>query len=100
MLFDYIRGREELRMRAEDLFAHLADGAISAHIGQRAPLAEAADAHRALREPAHHRLDRAPGHLSAGGADSKLPSGRAVDSLITVTATDELIERTLGMRDR
>jgi NADPH:quinone reductase len=47
-LFDYIRGREELRMRAEDLFARLATGAIRAHIGARMPLAEAAEAHRAL----------------------------------------------------
>ena len=48
MLFDYIRSREELRMRAEDLFARLATGAIRAHIGRRLPLAEAAEAHRAL----------------------------------------------------
>jgi NADPH2:quinone reductase len=47
-LFDYIRSREELRMRAEDLFARLASGAIRAHIGRRMPLAEAAEAHRAL----------------------------------------------------
>ena len=48
MLFDYIRSREELRMRADDLFARLAAGAIRAHIGRRRPLAEAAEAHRAL----------------------------------------------------
>jgi NADPH2:quinone reductase len=48
MLFDYIRSREELRMRADDLFARLAAGAIRAHIGRRMPLAEAAEAHRAL----------------------------------------------------
>ncbi len=47
-LFDYIRSREELRTRADDLFARLAGGAIRAHIGQRMPLAEAAEAHRAL----------------------------------------------------
>jgi NADPH:quinone reductase len=47
-LFDYIRSREELRMRADDLFARLATGAVRAHIGQRMPLAEAAEAHRAL----------------------------------------------------
>ncbi|MGA2399650.1 MAG: quinone oxidoreductase [Steroidobacteraceae bacterium] len=47
-LFDYIRTREELRMRAEDLFARLAASAIRAHIGRRMPLAEAAEAHRAL----------------------------------------------------
>ena len=47
-LFDYIRSREELRMRAEDLFSRLAAGTIRAHIGQRLPLAQAADAHRAL----------------------------------------------------
>jgi NADPH2:quinone reductase len=48
MLFDYIRSREELRMRAEDLFGRLAADAIRAHIGRRMPLAEAAEAHRAL----------------------------------------------------
>jgi NADPH2:quinone reductase len=48
MLFDYIRGREELRMRAEDLFARVAAGTVRAHIGRRMPLAEAAEAHRAL----------------------------------------------------
>jgi len=47
-LFDYIRSREELRMRADDLFARLASGAVAAHIGQRMRLAEAAEAHRAL----------------------------------------------------
>ena len=47
-LFDYIRSREELRMRADDLFARLAAGAIRAHIGRRMPLAGAAEAHRAL----------------------------------------------------
>jgi NADPH2:quinone reductase len=35
-------------MRAEDLFARLAAGAVRAHIGRRMPLAEAAEAHRAL----------------------------------------------------
>jgi NADPH:quinone reductase len=48
MLFDYVRSREELRMRAEDLFARLASGSIRAHIGQRLSLADAATAHRAL----------------------------------------------------
>jgi NADPH2:quinone reductase len=47
-LFDYIRSREELRMRAEDLFARLTSGSIRARIGQRLRLAEAAEAHRAL----------------------------------------------------
>jgi NADPH:quinone reductase len=47
-LFDYIRSREELRMRADDLFARMASGSIQAHIGRRLPLQEAAEAHRAL----------------------------------------------------
>jgi NADPH:quinone reductase len=47
-LFDYIRSREELRMRADDLFARMAAGSIQAHIGQRLPLKDAAEAHRAL----------------------------------------------------
>jgi NADPH2:quinone reductase len=47
-LFDYIRSREELRMRADDLFGRLTTGEIRAHIGQRLPLQAAAEAHRAL----------------------------------------------------
>jgi NADPH:quinone reductase len=48
MLFDYIKSRDELTVRAADLFARLASGEIKAHIGQRAPLSEAAAAHREL----------------------------------------------------
>ena len=48
MLFDYIRGRDELESRARDLFSRLAAGSIQAHIGLRLPLKDAADAHRAL----------------------------------------------------
>jgi len=47
-LFDYIRSPQELKSRARDLFAKLAGGSIQAHVGQRLPLSEAADAHRAL----------------------------------------------------
>jgi NADPH:quinone reductase len=47
-LFDYVRSCEELRSRAQDLFARLAAGQVQAHIGLRLPLREAADAHRAL----------------------------------------------------
>jgi NADPH:quinone reductase len=47
-LFDYIRSREELRMRADDLFARMAAGSIQAHIGRRLRLRDAAEAHRAL----------------------------------------------------
>jgi len=47
-LFDYIKKREELRARASDLFARLASGEIKAHVGQRLPLRDAAEAHRAL----------------------------------------------------
>jgi NADPH:quinone reductase len=47
-LFDYIKTREELQMRAADLFAKLASGAVKAHIGQRLSLREAAQAHRDL----------------------------------------------------
>jgi len=48
MLFDYIKSREELTSRAQDLFAKLASGEIKAHIGQRAELRDAAAAHRQL----------------------------------------------------
>ena len=48
MLFDYIKSRDELSMRAADLFARLASGAVTAHIGQRIALRDAAAAHRDL----------------------------------------------------
>jgi NADPH2:quinone reductase len=47
-LFDYIRRREELTERAGELFKRVASGDIKAHIGQRFPLQQAAEAHRAL----------------------------------------------------
>jgi NADPH:quinone reductase len=48
MLFDYIKSREDLRSRAADLFAKLASGEVTAHIGQRVALRDAANAHRDL----------------------------------------------------
>ena len=45
-LFDYIKTREELQARADDLFARLAGA--QAHIGQKIPVKDAAEAHRAL----------------------------------------------------
>jgi NADPH2:quinone reductase len=48
MLFDYIKSRAELQARAGDLFTRLAAGEIQSHVGQRMPLREAAEAHRAL----------------------------------------------------
>jgi NADPH2:quinone reductase len=47
-LFDYIKSAAELQTRAADLFARLAAGEIKSHVGQRMPLREAAEAHRAL----------------------------------------------------
>jgi len=47
-LFDYIATRSELDARAADLFARLAAGQVRSHIGQRIPLADAAQAHRLL----------------------------------------------------
>jgi|SRR5450631_648629 len=47
-LFDYIKTRDELQMRAADLFAKVASGAVKANIGQRLPLRDAAQAHREL----------------------------------------------------
>jgi NADPH2:quinone reductase len=47
-LFDYIKTREDLRARAADLFAKLASGEVTAHIGKRVALRDAADAHRDL----------------------------------------------------
>jgi len=48
MLFDYIKAAPELQMRADDLFARLASGAVKAHVGQRMALRDAGEAHRAL----------------------------------------------------
>jgi NADPH2:quinone reductase len=45
-LFDYIKSDEELQMRAADLFAKVASGAVKSHIGERRPLRDAAGAHR------------------------------------------------------
>jgi NADPH2:quinone reductase len=45
-LFDYIKSNDELQMRAAELFAKVASGAVKAHIGERRPLREAAEAHR------------------------------------------------------
>jgi NADPH:quinone reductase len=47
-LFDYIKTPEELQARAADLFAKVLSGAVKAHIGQRMPLRDAAQAHRDL----------------------------------------------------
>jgi NADPH2:quinone reductase len=47
-LFDYIKSDEELQMRAADLFAKVASGAVKANIGERIPLRDAAKAHRDL----------------------------------------------------
>jgi NADPH:quinone reductase len=47
-LFDYIKTREDLRMRAAELFAKVAAGALKAHIGKRVALRDAAQAHRDL----------------------------------------------------
>lgn len=47
-LFDYVATPAELRARAADLFTWIGSGDLDVHIGARFPLAEAADAHRAL----------------------------------------------------
>jgi len=47
-LVDYIRTPEELRTRAGDLFAWIAAGNLTVHIGATFPLRAAAEAHRAL----------------------------------------------------
>jgi NADPH:quinone reductase len=47
-LADYVATREELERRASDLFAWIADGSLHVRIGARVPLAEAAEAHRAI----------------------------------------------------
>jgi len=47
-LFDYIKTRADLTLRAADLFAKVASGAVKPHIGRRLPLRDAAEAHRDL----------------------------------------------------
>jgi NADPH:quinone reductase len=47
-LFDYIKSREDLTMRAADLFSKVASGAVKPQIGLRVPLRDAAQAHRDL----------------------------------------------------
>ncbi|HEY2144838.1 MAG TPA: quinone oxidoreductase [Steroidobacteraceae bacterium] len=47
-LFDYIKTRDELRKRAGELFAKVQAGEVKAHIGQRVPLRDAAQAHQDL----------------------------------------------------
>ncbi|MCV2393383.1 quinone oxidoreductase [Actinotalea sp. M2MS4P-6] len=44
----YVRDRDELRARTDDLFAHVGAGTLDVRIGVRFPLESAADAHRAL----------------------------------------------------
>ena len=44
----YIRTREELMSRVDDLFGWIGDGSLRVRIGERFPLERAADAHRAL----------------------------------------------------
>jgi NADPH2:quinone reductase len=47
-LFDYVRGRDELRERAREVFAWLESGRLRLAIDSVLPLAEAAEAHRRL----------------------------------------------------
>jgi NADPH:quinone reductase len=47
-LFDYIKTRADLSVRAADLFAKVTSGAVQPHIGRRMPLRDAAQAHQDL----------------------------------------------------
>ena len=47
-LFDYIATRQELEQSASELFDMVRTGKVRIEVGQRFPLADAADAHRAL----------------------------------------------------
>lgn len=47
-LFDYVATREELESRAAALFELIASDRLDVRIGDEYPLAEAAEAHRAL----------------------------------------------------
>jgi hypothetical protein len=47
-LFTYLADRARAEKMARDLFSAVGGGAVTIHIGRRYPLAEAAEAHRAL----------------------------------------------------
>lgn len=47
-LFTHLSGRETVQEMADDLFEMVASGKVAIDVGQRWPIAEAADAHRAL----------------------------------------------------
>lgn len=47
-LFDYLENRDARQASADRVFAKVADGTLPVEIGRRFPLAEAAEAHRAL----------------------------------------------------
>ena len=47
-LIDYVATREEFERRSGDLFAWIGDGSLHVRIGARMPLADAAEAHRAI----------------------------------------------------
>ena len=47
-MFSYIATREELEQSAQDLFDMIRSGKVKIEIGQRFPLRDAAEAHRAL----------------------------------------------------
>ena len=47
-MFDYVAERSELEARAGDLFDWIAGGRLRVRIGERVPLADAAEAHRLL----------------------------------------------------
>jgi NADPH2:quinone reductase len=49
---DYIATREDLLMRADELFALAKSGELSVRIHEEFPLARAGDAHRALESRA------------------------------------------------
>ena len=51
-LGDYIRDRAEYEERAARLFGWIADGSVEVLVGARYPLADAAEAHRALESRA------------------------------------------------
>lgn len=48
VLFDYIASRQDLVSRADDLFSWMGAGKLDVRVGERLPLAEAAEAHRRL----------------------------------------------------
>ena len=103
-MFHYIATREELLARTDDLFDWIAAGKLEVLIGDRLPLADAAEAHRRLESRQTTRQDAA-GSVAAdpGGRRRWLPrkreAARLVDDAHDLEGVVERPGRALGDPD-